>query len=68
MPAHKWSGWPGAYCLKCGCEHALENAMAMGWYDPFEEKWDTEEHRKEVEQADGFCPLADIELPLEDHK
>ena len=42
--------------------------MAMGWYDPFEEKWDTEEHRKEVEQADGFCPLADIELPLEDHK
>lgn len=55
-PGHRWSGWPGAYCLKCGSEHALENAIALDWYDPWYDKWDTEEHRIEVENADGFCP------------
>lgn len=24
---HQWSGWPGAYCLKCGTEDPLESAI-----------------------------------------
>jgi len=53
---HKWSGWPGAYCLKCGQEQMLEYALAMNWYDPVADVWDTEVHKKEVEKADGVCP------------
>lgn len=56
---HNWSGWPGAFCLKCHAEHALENALADGWFDPVEGTWDTEEHRKLVQEADGHCPIAD---------
>ena len=52
---HRWSGWPGAYCLNCGAEHALENALALGWYDPVTDTWDTEEHKQIVEEADCFC-------------
>jgi hypothetical protein len=25
---HRWSGWPGAWCLDCGCEDPYENAVA----------------------------------------
>lgn len=27
---HRWSGWPGAWCLDCGCEDANEIALADG--------------------------------------
>jgi len=27
---HRWSGWPGAYCLYCGGEDANEIALADG--------------------------------------
>jgi hypothetical protein len=27
---HRWSGWPGAWCLDCGCEDPLEQALADG--------------------------------------
>ena len=30
---HRWSGWPGAWCLDCGCEDANETALADGTYD-----------------------------------
>lgn len=30
MKAHHWSGWPGAYCLKCGSEDPSEIALADG--------------------------------------
>ena len=57
MKKHRWSGWPGAYCLDCGSEDPSENAMAMGWLECYPdengnhiEKWDTEEHRKIVEE------------------
>ena len=62
MAKHRWSGWPGAYCIKCGAEQALENAIGMGWYDPYEETWDTEEHERIVSQADGYCPVEDEEV------
>lgn len=53
---HNWSGFPGGYCLKCGAECAIENAIGDNWYDPVEDKWDTEEHRIEVLPCDGCCP------------
>jgi hypothetical protein len=54
-PGHNWSGFPGGYCLKCGAECAIESAIGEGWYDPFDDRWDTEEHRLEVLTCDGCC-------------
>lgn len=60
---HIWSGWPGAMCLRCGAEHALENALALGWVDGRPDTneliWDTEEHRLEVLACDNTC-AADV--------
>ena len=28
---HNWSGWPGAWCLDCGCEDLREIGLAMGF-------------------------------------
>jgi hypothetical protein len=25
---HRWYGWPGAFCMKCGCEDPYEIALA----------------------------------------
>ena len=30
--SHRWSGWPGAWCLDCGCEDPHEVALADGDY------------------------------------
>jgi len=60
MNNHRWSGWPGAYCLKCGCEDAVENALALGWYDPIKNTYDTPEHEEEV-VATFVCSVSDIE-------
>jgi hypothetical protein len=54
--SHKWSGWPGAYCLRCGSEDPLEIALADGWYDPYTDTWDTEEHRQLCIEANK-CPM-----------
>jgi hypothetical protein len=32
MTEHRWSGWPGAWCLDCGCEDPYEEALAVGNY------------------------------------
>ncbi len=32
MKPHRWSGWPGAYCLDCGCGDPHEEALADGNY------------------------------------
>lgn len=32
MTGHRWSGWPGAWCLDCGCEDPHEIALAEGNY------------------------------------
>ncbi len=45
-----------AYCLVCGAEDALENAMGLGWYDPMSDTWDTEEHEQIVIKAQNNCP------------
>lgn len=33
MPEHRWSGWPGAWCLDCGCSDPREDALALGQCD-----------------------------------
>lgn len=30
---HRWSGWPGAWCLDCGREDPVEQALADGKVD-----------------------------------
>lgn len=30
---HRWSGWPGAWCLDCGREDPMETALADGCVD-----------------------------------
>ena len=30
MIEHRWSGWPGAWCLDCGAEDPREVALAEG--------------------------------------
>jgi hypothetical protein len=71
---HNWSGWPGAYCTKCGCEQALENALADGWFDitsearwistrsvsvPSEWWWKSSAHQALVHACDNNC-MADM--------
>jgi hypothetical protein len=29
MDDHRWSGWPGAYCIDCGSEDPAETCMAV---------------------------------------
>jgi hypothetical protein len=29
---HRWSDWPGAWCLDCGCDDPREIALADGNY------------------------------------
>lgn len=29
--SHRWSGWPGAYCMLCGIEDPIEIALADGF-------------------------------------
>jgi hypothetical protein len=33
MTEHRWSGWPGAWCLDCGREDPMEVALAEGRCD-----------------------------------
>ena len=30
---HRWSGWPGAWCLDCGCEDPYEVALGNDLID-----------------------------------
>lgn len=57
MGAHRWSGWPGAFCLYCFTEDLLERAVGEGWFDPYTETWDTEEHKAEYETMKNSCPV-----------
>ena len=61
---HRWSGWPGAFCLGCGAECAEENALADDWIDCVEDKNDpsgmrvvykSDAHQELVELCDNNC-------------
>lgn len=34
---HRWSGWPGAWCLDCGADDPMELALA-------DDQWDFEKN------------------------
>lgn len=61
---HKWSGWPGAYCLKCGAGDVAEVALADGWIDFVEDKnnpngmrmvYKSEVHKELIELCNNNC-------------
>jgi hypothetical protein len=55
---HQWSGWPGAFCLRCGAGNVLETAVADSWLDfgeGQEEVWRSEDHKELVHLCDDFC-------------
>ena len=65
MVEHRWSGWPGAYCLDCGIEDPLEAALADDAYitdydimpnGSYADKsyWRSEEDRQKY--SAGECP------------
>lgn len=44
--AHDWTlSWPGNMCKRCGADDPIEYAIGMGWYDPYEDKWESEDKR-----------------------
>lgn len=47
MSGHRWSGWPGAWCLDCGTSDQMELAICDGLYDPCEDKWVSKEAEEE---------------------
>ena len=54
---HHWSGWPGAYCLDCGAQHALEVAIGDGLFDPCTGAWaDTPEAMALRMEDAAKCP------------
>jgi hypothetical protein len=57
---HRWTGWPGAHCMKCGSDDYMELAIGDGWFEPFTEKWDTEEHKLEYNKY-KYCQVSDKE-------
>lgn len=48
--AHRWSGWPGAWCLDCGMEDPREICIATGCEETDDETGECPEHRV------GWCP------------
>ena len=75
--SHRWSGYPGAYCLRCGAGQVLELALADNWlkesYGPLEDgghvgKWKSDDHRRLVEMCDGHCYADMTPEEVEAHK
>ena len=60
MTAHRWSGWPGAWCLDCGVEDTTEIAIADGALFVNErEEWEWEPGKKELYMpSECPCPYA----------
>jgi hypothetical protein len=60
MPEHRWSGWPGAWCLDCGTEDAREVALASssGNEDDVHHRYSDKPHVKGncTGCSEGDCP------------
>jgi hypothetical protein len=54
MAGHRWSGWPGAYCLDCGAEDPIEVCIADGCYVDDEDGMPLHPCMKHSEASD--CP------------
>jgi hypothetical protein len=71
VTGHQWSGWPGAFCLRCGSGQVLEIALADGWFScgPGEpDVWKSEEHKELVHLCDGFCYADMTPIEATEHK
>ncbi len=53
---HRWSGWPGAYCLNCGMEDQVEIALADGVYDPITNEWTDTKRETDCATVMRECP------------
>ena len=53
MAEHRWSGWPGAWCLDCGTEDRSEIALANGAFDISD---DGETITIHADYENGECP------------
>jgi hypothetical protein len=59
---HWWSGWPGAYCMKCHAAHALEVVLGLDLVEMTGDEgdgplvWKSEEARELFEGHDTVCP------------
>lgn len=59
MYNHRWSGWPGAYCLKCGQEDKMEYAISTCLFDPYTETW--KEGIDPEDYSNGECSVSNEE-------
>jgi hypothetical protein len=56
MAEHRWSGWPGAFCLNCGAEDPREIALAMDDYEEVcDENGNLLEHKFNFDPALMVC-------------
>lgn len=59
---HRWSGWPGAWCLKCGIGDPMEYAIGNSYYDPYTNTWQDSEEARQAKKECGdlaFCTVPD---------
>ncbi len=63
---HNWSGWPGAFCSRCGATQALEEALAdertkfVGEGDNMDLVWEREADRLDAEDRDSHCDADNV--------
>lgn len=58
VKGHQWSGWPGAFCLRCGSGQVMEIAVADDWVDfgpGIPDTWKSEDHKELVRLCDDYC-------------
>lgn len=49
--SHRWSGWPGAYCMLCGMSDPHESAVADGEFPfPLDLDKPTQEEQEKMKQ------------------
>ncbi len=51
--------WDKGYCVYCNQFDYIEDAIAIGWYDPHLDAWDTDAHKQEYIRS-LFCPIVPI--------
>jgi len=52
---HRWSGWPGAWCMDCGCSDPME--LAVGCRDCFTHCYPGAEQEGPERFCDEHAPL-----------
>ena len=62
MSEHRWSGWPGAWCLDCGAEDPREMLLAGIGVKPCQRPEQCTEPMG-VAEACALCNPVDLECP-----